>query len=282
LHLQITNSIHVLVDELFVYPIKACAPVRVDALAFDEGGWLKGDREWVVVDAQSQVVWQGSHPRLALVHPEFHGGRLALRNTAGECVELGQPATWIRREVAIWNDTTKQHDTFGAHDAGDPAAAFLACTVGASLRLVRLGPEGRLRDGVNRVHVVSRASFEELAADLPDVGHSPEAIQRCRPNVVIKAGHEPLIPFIEEQFTELKWQEDGATARLAVRERCVRCVVPNVDPATGLEDARVLAVISQHSATRYPGQPTYFGLYATTSRASTLTRGTVLEASVAF
>jgi hypothetical protein len=59
-------------------------------------------------------------------------------------------------------------------------------------------------------------------------------------------------------------------------------VVLNVDPATGHQDPRVLEAISKHSAARHPGKPICFGLYATATGASTLSRGAVLQASLAF
>ena len=277
-----TNAIQVVVEDLYIYPVKSCAPVRVASLAFDASGLIVGDREWVVVDENSNVVWQGTHPRLALVHPEFRDGHETLRNSDGDCVQVERSATPTAHDVHIWNDATKQNDTFSATDAGEEVAAFLKHTVGAPLRLMRLGRDGQHRAGSNRVHMVSRASFEELACDLPPAAQPLESLIRFRPNIVFGECSEPLLPFIEEHFTKLEWSMGTTTSSLVIAELCVRCVVPNVDPATGGEDVRVLEVVSRHSATRYPGHPIYFGLYATSKGPSTLTRDTVLNASLAF
>lgn len=276
-----TNTIRVVADALYIYPVKSCAPVRVESLSFDEEGLLVGDREWAVVDENSSVVWQGAHPRLALVHPEFQLEKPALRNSRGDYVQFDRGATLAQRNVSMWNDVAKQNDLFAASDAGNEVAEFLENTVGARLRLVRLGPEGQRREGSRRIHILSRTSFDELAVDLPREAQPPEHLMRFRPNIVVTGESEPLVPFLEEQFTRLEWSA-GTTNVLEVGERCVRCVVPNVDPGTGSEDARILGVVHKHSTARYPGEPIYFGLYATSRGAGTLNRGAVLEASLAI
>jgi uncharacterized protein len=275
-----TNTIRVVADALYIYPVKSCAPMRVESLTFDEEGLLVGDREWAIVDENSSVVWQGSHPRLALVHPEFQMDKSALRNSRGNYVQFDREAMRAQRSVSIWNDVAKQNDFFTASDAGNEVAAFLEDTVGARLRLVRLSREGQRREGSRRIHILSRTSFDELAVDLPRAAQPSEQIMRFRPNIVVTGEREPLVPFLEEQFTKLEWS--GGTTALEVGEKCIRCVVPNVDPATGSEDDRVLEVVHKHSAARYPGEPIYFGLYATSRGASTLNRGAVLEASLAI
>lgn len=279
---DMTNTIPLIASALYIYPVKSCAPVSVESLTFDDCGLLIGDREWAVVDENSCLVWQGSHPRLALVHPEFEADTLTLRNRNGDFVHVGPPATHAPSNVSIWNDVTKQIDVFAASDAGDDVAAFLQRTVGARFRLVRLGREARLREGSRRVHIVSRTSFEELAADLPLAAQRPEHLLRFRPNIVVTGCSKPLVPFLEEQFTKLAWADDATAAALEVSERCVRCIVPNVDPSTGREDAPVLEVVSKHSATRYPNEAIYFGVYASSTGASTLKRCAALEASLAL
>ena len=277
-----TNTLRVVVDSLYIYPVKSCAPVRVESLNFDDAGLLVGDRQWAVIDETSNVVWQGSHPRLALIHPEFQEETSFLRSGAGDCVQFERSAVRNPRDVYIWNAREKQNDVFAASDAGDEVAAFLEHTVGARLRLVRLGRPGQRREGSNRIHIVSRTSFDELAGDLPTAAQLPENLMRFRPNMVVTGWREPLLPFIEEQFTKLVWTTSNVVEALEVGERCVRCVVPNVDPWNADEDARILEVVGKHSASRYPGEPSSCGIYATSKGASAVRRGAVLHANLAI
>lgn len=277
-----TNTIRVVADALYIYPVKSCAAVHVDSLTFDEEGLVVGDREWAIVDESSSVVWQGSHPKLALIHPEIHEEHSALRASSGEFVKLDHVAMGTLRDVRIWNDTKQHNDVFTAMDAGDQAAAFLERVVDARLRLVRLGRKAQLRQGLNRIHIASCTSFDELAVDLPRAAKLSENLARFRPNIVVSGLSEPLVPFIEEQFTRLEWTAGNTTVALEVDGLCVRCVVPNVDPTTAAEDTSVLEVVGKHSAARYPGEPIYFGIYATPKGPCMLKRGTTLEVSLAI
>ncbi|TXH30313.1 MAG: hypothetical protein E6Q91_05445, partial [Actinobacteria bacterium] len=54
---------------LFVYPIKSCAGLAVDAWDLDERG-LVGDRSYMVVDERGDFLTQREAPQLATVCPE--------------------------------------------------------------------------------------------------------------------------------------------------------------------------------------------------------------------
>lgn len=278
-----SNTIQVIAHALYTYPVKACAPCPVDRLDFDAEGLLLGDREWAVVDAHSSVIWQGSHPRLTLVMPEFNGGVLSLRNPDGQRVEIHRVPDRRPCQVVIWNDRTKQNDVFAATDEGAAAAEFLWRTVGArGLRLFRLGRQALRRDGLNAVHIVSSAAVAEFNEELTKTGHPPASLERFRPNVVIDGEPQPLLAFVEVHFTALDWTHEAQGSSLVVSDLCVRCIVPNVDPASASVDERVLQTISSLSAQRHPGKPVYFGIYAKPTAAASLLRGTVLKAHLAF
>jgi uncharacterized protein len=281
------------IASLFIYPIKSCAGVRVDQLEFDQHGRITGDREWAVVDAQSEIVWQGSHPRLALVQPNVEQAVLTLHSVACAHNSVQAEPAGAPREVKIWNEATSQHDSLAAQDCGDAAAQLLSHVAGSSLRLVRLGAQAQQRPGANAVHVVSASSLAEFSAAL--AGHSGVAgasestdvkaaaidlttIQRLRPNIIVTGLHEPLVPFIEEHFTQMRWQSGDHTASLTAFKPCVRCIVPNVHPATAVAADGPLETLGQLSAQRHPGKPIYFGVYATPSGAAALSCDSILGA----
>lgn len=66
------------IAELWVYPIKSCAGVRVPRATLLDTG-LEWDRSWMVVDAQGNFVSQRELPRMALIQPSFRMGQLVLR-----------------------------------------------------------------------------------------------------------------------------------------------------------------------------------------------------------
>jgi uncharacterized protein len=277
-----THALRVVVDDLYIYPVKSCAPVRVETLSCDEDGRVVGDREWVVVDDQSSVVWQGSHPGLALIHPQLQNGSLSLPGPAGDLAVAEQGTGSRRRQVQLWNDISKQHEIYDGTDGGDAVASLLWRTVGSKLSLVRLDRRALRREGANRLHVISERSYDEFAATLGPTNQSLAALGRFRPNMVVTGCGESLLPFIEEQFTRLEWTVGTELNGLCVSGLCVRCIVPNVDPATGEVDERALDTISRLSAQRYPGEPISFGIYAHSPGPCTLARGDVLDARLAF
>lgn len=276
------NTIPVTVDALYLYPVKSCAPLPVKSLTFDAQGMLVGDREWAIVDEHANLVWQGSHPKLALVHPRLSSGVLSLRNPAGDCVDLGEEGDQSPCKVHIWNEVTQQNDTYDALDEGDACAAFLLRTVGAPLRLSRLGRSALHRQNADRVHIVSQSSFREFAVALAPDEQPLAMLERFRPNIVIDDAGDALLPFIEEHFETLEWTSGTTPSGLVVCDPCVRCVVPNVDPRSGRVDAQILPVIGKLSAQRYPNGPICFGVYARSTGPSTLAQGAELSASLNF
>ena len=58
------------ISDLFVYPVKSCAGVRMNEVAIVPTGF-EFDRNWMVVDADGAFVTQREHPTLALVKPHL-------------------------------------------------------------------------------------------------------------------------------------------------------------------------------------------------------------------
>lgn len=276
------ETLSVRADSLYLYPIKACAAMRVACLRFTESGMIDGDREWVVIDAAGNVTWQGSHPRLALVQARIREGRLQVNVPGLPTLDLPCAGDAGRRDIQIWNDGLQAMETFSGYDAGPDAAALLRLVTGADLRLVRLAPSALTRASLNPAHLVSTASLTELNDALAVVNHEAAEAVRFRPNIVLSAFEPPMIPFLEEQFSGLSWRHDDREHWLALTGHCIRCVVPNVDPVTATVSEAPLATVAAQSAQRYPSQPAYFGMYARASAGAVLLEGQVLEAALAF
>jgi len=260
------------VASLFVFPVKACAGLAVDRLVFTNAGRVEGDREWAITSAAGQVTWQGDHPLLALVQPAFEGPALVLRAPDVAALRLPLDGAGQAVEISIWNDVDKRNEAFAATDAGVEARAFLRAVTGADLRLVHLSEAARARGSVNPVHLLSQASLDELNQTLQSRGLPAAETQRFRPNLVLVG--EGLVPFLEEHLTRLTWGESG---ELRATSPCVRCIVPNVNPATGAVDAEPAPTVAELSAQRRPGAPSTLGLYARPTRAAVLAQGAMVR-----
>jgi len=266
---------------LFVYPIKACAGMPVQALDLDERGGAAGDRAWAVVDAEGAVTWLATHPRLALVHPRAADGGLRLTSPGFDGVATPAASGLAPCRVKIWNDVAARHDTFDAADAGDAVAAWLQRVVGAPLRLVRLGEAALAREGTNALHLVFAASVAAVDAELAATGRPPSDPRRFRPNIVLAMPQDGGVEFVEESLAALEWHGDAGATRLEITARCVRCVAMNVDPASANVDEAVLDTLTRLSQQRRPGA-TVFGVYARGAAGTRLRVGDTARMALAF
>jgi len=267
----------------YLYPVKSCGAMAVDELVFDRWGGAEGDRRWAVVGADGSVTWQGSYPRLALVRPRLEGGELVLTAAAGTLpaaapLRVASEGPWM--DVGLWNDVDRRTDVFACRAAGPQADAWLSAVVGAPLRLVRLGDAALARPNAERLHVIARESAREVDAWLRARGEPPADELRYRPNLVL-AGPDAsaLAPFVEDMLASVRWGRDEA---ITVGTRCVRCIVPDVDPATGTPGERVFPALADLSARRAPGGPTTLGVYGRGTPGARLARGQQVALEIAF
>lgn len=277
-----SNFLKVRAESLFIYPVKACGGIRVPRLHFTTAGSIEGDREWVVVDGNGEVVWQGSHPRLALVRPMIHDTMLVLESPGISPIEISMIHSENPCRICLWNDSAKISESYIGFDAGSHAAEFLHRVTGSELRLVRLDANAVSRNSVNPVHLMSTSSLHELNQFLSATGPKPAEMIRFRPNIVLGGIDEPLLPFIEEQFTRLKWTSDAGSNSMTIIGQCIRCIVPNVDPVTAEVSDEPLIAVTKLSAQRFPGGPSYLGIYGKPLQRAALLEQDILEAELSF
>ena len=227
---------------IFVYPIKSCRGIALDAAEVSAIG-LAGDRLWQVVDGDGEGQTQRQHPVLATVQPEpLDGGGLRLHAAGKPAIEVEPPGA----------QTTTVKSLFGvpvpAADAGDEAAAWFASLTGESLRLVAMADACGWRlpgdfDVFDQNSPFSDAAPILLAAEssvdwLRQRASEEFGIDRFRPNLVVR-GTEP-------------WVEDSwSSVRIGAAElRCTlpwpRCEIPQVDQVTGQRHREPAKVLRAH------------------------------------
>jgi len=265
----------------YIYPIKSCGAMAVEELEFDRWGGAEGDRRWAVVDAAGSVTWQGALPRLALVQPRITGDGLLL-SAPGRASLTVDGRALAPCEVGLWDDVARRTDVFAAHAAGAAADDWISAVAGAPLRLVRLGDEAVGRAHAQRLHVVTRESAGEVDALLRAQGLPAADVRRYRPNLVLAGRGAPLVPFVEEVLQSITWTGAAGEACLDVGERCVRCIVPNVDPETGVAGDALLPAVAELSAQRLPGQPTVMGVYGRATAGARVARGQPVRLTFSF
>lgn len=258
------------ISQLFVYPIKSCAGVAVSEAILTPTG-LDLDRAWMVVDARGDFVSQRELPRMALIQPTLRHYDLVLRAPGMLALHLAIDAAEQPVTVRVWDDEVR------AYDMGAVAAQWFTDFLSPAgsglgpLRLVRFDPdEQRLADkrwtgGVSApnqfsdgfpVLVAGEASLALFNRQLAEAGQAAVGMARFRPNLVLSG----LDAYDEDHIDKL-WLGDGegdAVVQLRLVKPCVRCSIPDVDPATA-ELGHVVGdlLLAQRPDTRMGGALTW-------------------------
>jgi uncharacterized protein len=235
------------ISQLFVYPLKSCAAVAVnEALLTDTG--LEWDRNWMVVDENSEFVTQRQLPRMCLIQPQLKHSEMVLRAPGMLALHIALDAVEQACRASLWGQDC------AAYDMGDIAAQWLtdflmqerpAGRPVQALRMVRFDPEHRRlsnttwTQGVQALNqfgdgypilVASQASLDGLNERLVGQGHARVTMPRFRPNVVL----DGIEAHDEDRTGALSICTGQGTVALALVKPCPRCPVPNIDPATGV------------------------------------------------
>ncbi|MEU4743657.1 MOSC N-terminal beta barrel domain-containing protein [Actinosynnema sp. NPDC023658] len=238
------------ISELYHYPVKGCAGVRVPAGAVGPAG-LEHDRCFLVTDLAGTYRSQRRDPLLATIRPEVRedAGCLSLSAPGAGAIRVPVDQTAPRRSVTLFGNP------YTGIDQGDDVAAWLTAVLGAPSRLVLAPPEHRrVTDGLTpgtsgyadscAVHVLSEASLRELNERITAGGGRPVPLSRFRPNVVVDGwdAHE------EDHVLRLT----AGGVELGYAKPATRCAVTVVDQLDGTrvgpEPLRTLATYRRATA----------------------------------
>jgi uncharacterized protein len=231
------------VQALYVYPVKACRALAIDAALLGTLG-LEHDRRFAFVGEDGCALTQRDAPLLATVRPELH--EHGLRLDLGGLADLDVRSSAFSEPVVV--------DVWGERIAGraTPAALTAAAAdyLGAQLRLVALDPDAeRSFADLRPVLVASTAMLAGLGVGM----------ERFRPNIVVDG---------PETWGAL----EGKDIRLERDKLCGRCEVTTIDQASGeRRGPEPLRTLTE----RFGGN---FGVYCRVTRPGQVRRGENLRA----
>lgn len=269
---DLPGDIQARISQLWLYPIKSCAGIRVRQALLIETG-LEFDRAWMVVDQQGRFVTQRTHARLALVQPQLRSDDLVLRAPGMLALHLSLDTAEQPLRVTIWKDEVD------AYDMGALAAQWFSDFLGRKVRLVRFDPDRprvssarwtgadtgyvQFGDGYAAL-VATEAALAGLNARLAAAGHGAVDWRRFRPNLVIDAlpGGEAIEPHAEDHWRELAIATGEGQAGLRLVKPCTRCEIPDVDPATGVFGTEPNATLAGYRADSRVAGAVTFGMNA--------------------
>ncbi|MEX3788371.1 MOSC domain-containing protein [Paraburkholderia sp. BR14374] len=236
------------ISELFVYPIKSCAGIRLDAARLRATG-LEYDRNWMIVDPEGAMFTQRAYPRMALIKVEL-GAEDLIVNAPG-MRELRTPLDAARLAGAARVDTAVWSDAAYGLDTGEATAAWFTEFLGLPARLLRFDPERErivdpdytdstggattfFADGFPLL-VAGQASLDDLNARLNRKGAPSIGIDRFRPNIVL-TGLEAYEEDYVETLAVAADADSSARVELRLVKLCSRCPMPTIDQARGAPD----------------------------------------------
>lgn len=264
--------------DIWRYPVKSCRGERLAEAQVEPWG-LAGDRRWMIIDGDGEVVTAREHHRLVLVTPSI--GTLSTDALSTDALSTDPEAGVIRLatpglpelEVPVPDAATARlvpvkvsRSALVAALACDEAGQWLSKVTGEEVRLVYL--DDPTRRPTNPAHsqpgdVVSFAdgyplllTSEESLAQLNDwiaagplAAEGPLPMKRFRPSVTVAGA---------AAFAEDGWRlvRIGDVA-FRVAKPCDRCVFTTIDPVTAANGKEPLATLARYR--RWDGR-VWFGI----------------------
>ena len=246
----------VVVAELWVYPIKSCAGVRMDAALMQRAG-LQWDREFAVIKLDGEVLTQKVYPTLAKIQPSLQCSQrmmgtavpatpgpgadltgITLSSTAmsatvhvdltSECETVPQTTVWGGNSEPLDAVRLPAAEEWLTEHMGFPCS-LCRLTGRRALRTTRLAPVAndpqdscRYQDG-SPLTVLSEASVAALNRKLGSAcSVSPH---RFRPNIVVSG----CGAFEEAQWTALRVGDEAVPIRMLMEAyRCTMVTIAQV------------------------------------------------------
>lgn len=176
---------------MWIYPVKGCRGVEVSEAVVEQWG-LRGDRRWMVVDAEGRFRSQRQSGALARVTAALTEDGITLSADGLENLAVKEPVGGELTPVTVWGSSLEAVLSDGE------AAAWFSELLGAPVRLVWLddplrrppketyGTRAAFSDGFPLL-VTNTASLDVLNDWLVSDGDDPISMDRFRANLIGRA-----------------------------------------------------------------------------------------------
>ncbi|KAG6380737.1 hypothetical protein JVT61DRAFT_5119 [Boletus reticuloceps] len=256
------------VTKILIHPIKSCKGTSVQEAKYTLQG-LEHDRKWCIIRADNHVVVTARqvgkivliHPRI-VTDPSVPGGgylEVAFPEDSG-CETFSLPLNPSRDTFEKWESVDDvelwdQNDIQGhicETASGRSPSTILSEYIGYPVHLVVKGPRvpkldtpAYFQDGYPLM-LLSEESVGAVQERIRDmVGTAGVSDKWAEEELKVERFKGAGAPFVEDVVTELcissdkEAGADGTTGIVRLVSKCARCLLPNVDPATGVRDAAV-------------------------------------------
>ena len=255
------------ISAIYIYPIKSLGGIPLQSSFVGERG-LKYDRRWMLVDEENKFITQRTQPHMALLQVEINETHLVIKHKLNKIPPLHILLSSNLNDeinVQVWKDNV----TALAYD--EDINDWFSEAIGVKCKLVYmpLSTKRRVDPKYAADKTVGFADGypfmiigEESLNDLNSKLKQPLPVIRFRPNFVFSGGN----PFDEDNW---KHFEIGEIKFRAVKP-CARCVIPTVDPETGVKGKEPLKTLATF---RKRGEKVMFGMNLVAENTGTINLG---------
>jgi uncharacterized protein YcbX len=229
------------VKELYIYPIKSLAGIRVENAKAEEMGF-ENDRRWMLIDKNNQFITQRKHPNLSQFYPQIAANKIAIlhQETTHEFFideSLEEPLF-----SKVWDDETK------VLEVNKASSKWFSEALGFECKLVKIANNGDRKHSSSKLNTNLNVS---LADGYPYLLIGSESldflnqkleekitIERFRPNIVISS----LIAHEEDFFENFQI----GNVKFKNAKPCGRCIMINNNPKNGIVKKEPLNTLSTY------------------------------------
>ena len=229
------------VKELYIYPIKSLAGIRVESAKAEEMGF-ENDRRWMLIDEGNQFITQRKYPNLSQFYPEINGDKIIIlhQDTTHEFSineTLGEPIF-----SKVWDDETK------VVEVNKATSKWFSEALGFECKLVKIANNGDRKHNSSKLNTTLNVSLADgypyLLIGTESLNFLNEkleekiTISRFRPNIVISS----LVAHEEDFFGNFQI----GTLKFKNAKPCGRCIMINNDPKNGIVKKEPLNTLSTY------------------------------------
>jgi uncharacterized protein len=233
---------NITLSQIFIYPIKSCRGIELNESSIVDTGF-EFDRRWMLVNKQGKFLSQRQLPKMSLIHIELRSDHLLVSAPEMDPLQIPFSSNSLKSiNIFIWDDSVRGA-TYGP-DIDQWFSTFLH----VETRLVHMPdssrrPVNQTYGGTNDIVsfadaypflLLSEASLNDLNRRMT----SPVPMNRFRPNLVVRGC---------KAFAEDTWKRiQIGSEEMNVVKPCIRCTVPSVDQATGIQGKEPLTTLAQY------------------------------------
>ena len=229
------------VKELYIYPIKSLAGIRVESAKAKEMGF-ENDRRWMLIDDQNQFITQRRHPNLSQFYPKILEDKITILNQDKTHEFSINDSLEELIFSKVWDDETK------VVEVNKATSKWFSKTLGFGCKLVKIINNGDRKHQSSKLDITLNVSLADgypyLLIGSKSLNFLNEklkekiTIERFRPNIVISSS----IAHEEDSFGDFQIGK----VKFKNAKPCGRCIMVNNNPINGIVKKEPLKTLSTY------------------------------------